>query len=145
MRSGSSSDCPASRLTLPIEQICSDQFRDVTDHARLDLEEIPDRAGDRMSVVVLISPEGLVGVVIVTVAQEHPDVIPDAARDAGGFAVLLGSGTIGDSDRRVILVVVRKVVEVTEGQVGLVVDDERGREVDGPVVVLRIEDGLGVV
>ena len=45
-----------------------------------------------MRVVVLVSPEGLVGVVMVTVAQEQPDVVPDAARDAGGYAVLFGSG-----------------------------------------------------
>src|SRR5688572_650290 len=98
-----------------------------------------------MRVVVLVSPEGLVGVVMVTVAQEQSDVVPDAARDAGGYAVLLGSGAVGHAVRRVILVVVRTVVEVTDIQVGLVVDDERGGEIDRPVVVLRIEDSLGVV
>jgi hypothetical protein len=79
------------------------------------LKEIPHGAGDSVRVVILVAPEGLIGVVIKAVAQEEPDIVAEAARDPGGHAVILGSGSIGHAVSRIILVIVGAVIEVAQG------------------------------
>ena len=98
-----------------------------------------------MRVVVCVSSEGVVSVVIITIAQEQPDIVPDASRDADGYAVLLGSSAVGHAIGRVVVVVVRAKIGIAQVQVRFVVNNERGGEVDYPIVVLCIENGLGII
>ena len=70
-------------------------------------------------------------------------MVGDPANERGRDTVLFRAGSVRHAGGGVVGVVIRPVVEEAQLQVGLVIHDQSRSEVQGPVVILRREDGLG--
>src|ERR1039458_1096021 len=108
------------------------------------LETVLEAGINEMGVVIEVPSRRGIHVMAVGVFQVPPQIFADAPGERRSDAVFLRAGAERHAvDRR--LIIVGAIVKIAKVQVGLFVQHKTGIEIDRPVIVLRIENGLGVI